>query len=108
MGQKKGRAGGFKAPAGAFQVETDPAASSAALVEAPAGIRRFPWGCSQPKTGSFSFTGQPGRSKGQSEHAGGFRDTATPQIGLEAVTSVLAGWEPLSESGQLGRSTGGI
>lgn len=35
--------------------------------------------------------GQAGRSTGQSEHDGGFQDTTTPQMGLEAITAVLAG-----------------
>lgn len=44
----------------------------------------------------------------QSEHGGGFRDTTTPQMGFDAITSVFVYWEHLFVSGQLGRSTGQI
>jgi hypothetical protein len=85
------------------EIVTGGPASSAALVEAPTAIRCFPGHVCNARLGVSVFTSQPGRSRGQSEHAGGFWDTATPQIGLEAITSVLAGWECFSESGQLGR-----
>ena len=57
---------------------------------------------------SMALSSQSGRLTGQSEHVSGFQNTAAPQMGLETVTAVIAGWKHWLKalSGHATRPTG--